>query len=269
MTPAPPKTIKVIGAGFGRTGTLSLKTALEILYGAPCYHMSNVMFPANPEFLGDLYEWDAAAAAGTPPDWSALLDARGCVAAVDFPTSLFYKELAERYPDAKVVLTVRSSASWLASFQGLTHTVARGTRVAWFLPRMAVARRWVSALIFGPVLGSPDAMTDGTLVGAAAVAAFEAHNAEVVRAIPPKRLLVLELGAGWEPLCAFLGLPVPDVPYPRANQGGNMRAEFRRRLVDVTLSTARASPVVWGVAAAAAAVAVAVGIAYTTGRLGA
>ncbi|OSX69289.1 hypothetical protein BU14_1659s0002 [Porphyra umbilicalis] len=269
MTPAPPKSIKVIGAGFGRTGTLSLQTALQILYGAPCYHMSNVMFPTNPEFLGDLYAWDAAAAAGTSPDWSALLDARGCVAAVDFPTCLFYKELAERYPDAKVVLTVHSSASWLASFQRLTDTVARSTRLTWFLPRMAVARRWLSALIFGPVLGSPAAMADGTLDAAAAVAAFEAHNAGVVRAFPPERLLVLELGAGWEPLCAFLGLPVPDVPYPRVNQGVNMRTEFRRRLVNVTLSTVRASPVARGVAAAAVAVAVAVGIAYTTGRLGA
>lgn len=143
------------------------------------------------------------------------------VAAVDFPTSLYYKELADQYPNAKFILTVRSTESWLTSFTKLVSAVNNGTRLGWFLPRMAIARRWLTALIFAP-LGSLQALYGGGLNAAAATAAYEAHNAAVVASIPAERLLVMELGMGWDPLCAFLGLPVPDVPYPRTNAGDDL-----------------------------------------------
>ncbi|GAB0491656.1 hypothetical protein MMPV_002910 [Pyropia vietnamensis] len=269
MAPEPvPKTVRVVGAGFGRTGTLSLKSALEILYGGPCYHMSEVMFPAEATRLDDLAIWDKATAAGRAPDWATLLDSRGYVAAVDFPTCIYYKELADRYPDAKVILTVRSTESWLASFKNLVSAVNNGSRLGWFLPRMAIARRWLSALIFTP-MGSPQALHGGELNAAAAAAAYEAHNAAVKATIPAERLLVMELGAGWDPLCTFLGLPVPDVPYPRTNAGGDLPREFQRRLVRLTTMSLQRFVGEWrGVLAAAVAMGVAVRVAYQTGYLG-
>ncbi|KAK1866399.1 hypothetical protein I4F81_008919 [Pyropia yezoensis] len=227
-------TLKVIGAGYGRTGTLSLARALHILYNAPVYHMESVLLPTPPaSSAGDLAAWDAAsrdAAGPGHPDWATLLTDRGYAAAVDFPVCTHYADLAAAFPDAKVVLTVRPAADWFRSWSTLIDALWETVRGwGWAAPRLRAAADWQTRTIFGPLFGSWDLAKRGAhLKEGPCVAAYEAHNAAVVAAIPPERLLVLHLGDGWAPLCAFLGLPVPDVPYPRVNAAGGLPAAFAR-----------------------------------------
>ena len=99
--------LRVIGAGFGRTGTASLKVALEKLLGAPCYHMIEVF--QHPEHVALWHE----AALGNMPDWNRLFE--GYASAVDFPASAFWPEIMNAYPDALVLLSVRDPEQWWQS----------------------------------------------------------------------------------------------------------------------------------------------------------
>lgn len=137
-------TLKVIGAGYGRTGTLSLKRALEILYDAPCFHMESILLPSPPHSSpADLEAWDAAsrdAAGPGHPDWDALLTDRGYAAAVDFPICTHYADLAAAYPAAKVILTRHPSADWFRSWVHLIDSlwaIIRGW--GWAAPRLRTA----------------------------------------------------------------------------------------------------------------------------------
>jgi hypothetical protein len=190
--------LSVIGAGYGRTGTLSLKGALEQLGYVKCHHMLEVI--KNPEQNA---AW-MAAARGDTVDWDALLD--GYQAAVDWPACHFYRELADYYPDAKVVLTVRDPAAW---FESISNTTLR------------VIKQGLERDPDGINLGSElvvKAAFQGNLDDADhARAIFEAHTEEVTSAIDPDRLLVFDVREGWEPLCAFLGKPVPAGAFPRTN----------------------------------------------------
>jgi hypothetical protein len=195
-------TLRIIGAGLGRTGTTSLKAALEVLLGKPCYHMFEVL-----QRPADVAHWHAAAR-GETPDWADFLD--GYAAAVDWPSSAFWPELASAFPDAPILLSTRDSASWWRS---------------------------VSDTIF-PAIGRADGpwreMID-TLFAArfvtdlrderACIAAYETHNADVRRRVPPARLIDWQIADGWGPLCSALGLPQPDVEFPHANS----TAEFNAR----------------------------------------
>jgi hypothetical protein len=209
--------IKVIGAGLGRTGTLSLKLALEELGFGRCYHMTEVL--AHRE---DARIWDAAAR-GEPVEWEALL--RDCQATVDWPGCTFYEELMRRYPDAKVVLTVRDPERW---YESAYHTIyyvqqAFPRWITPFFPRMRDFRRMVDRLIW-----------DGTFQGRFedrpfAIEVFNRHNDEVRGVVPPERLLVFEVREGWQPLCAFLGVPVPEgKPFPHRNDTAEFRAGILR-----------------------------------------
>jgi hypothetical protein len=200
--------LQVIGAGYGRTGTLSLKLALEQLGFGPCHHMVEVF--AHPETIP---LWIAAA--DGRPDWEAIFD--GYAAAVDWPTATFYRELAEAYPEAKVILTERNPESWFASTQ---------------------------ATIFGrelpPDSEDPWTVMAGKVVGelfdrrlhdkARVISVYQAHNARVREVIPPERLLVYQVADGWAPLCAFLGVPVPDAPMPKVNSTEEFRATIASEL---------------------------------------
>lgn len=205
-------TIEVIGAGYGRTGTDSLRTALEQLGFTRCYHMREVLdHPEHADAWRDALE-------GRPVDWDTLL--AGYRATTDFPAGLCYRELADHHPDAKVVLTVRDPERWYHSarstiFNPVMVTVVRAAALV--NPRL----RRLAAMgrpLFGRVLGGwwPHKAT--------AIARFEQHVREVRETIPPQRLLVYEVSQGWEPLCAFLGVPMPDQPFPH----GNTREDFRR-----------------------------------------
>ncbi len=218
------RTPRVIGAGFGRTGTSSLKRALEILGFGPCHHMEEVVFhPA------EVPTWEAAAR-GQPVDWRTFL--RGWGSTADFPSAFYWRELATAFPEAKVVLTVRDPEAWYDSFRDTIHALVTP------FPNRLVAP-WLP-FVSGPFRVSGARMLDRLFHGrfadrAFATQVFRDHTAEVVRSIPSERLLVLEIKDGWGPLCSFLGVPVPDVAFPRVN---DTRAFQRRTTVVTALSWA-------------------------------
>lgn len=188
--------LQVIGAGLGRTGTLSLKLALEQLGLGRCHHMMEVF--AAPAQI-DVWR---RAARGEATDWEALLDGFG--AAVDWPSAEFYAQLAQAYPDAKVILTTRDPESWF-----------RSTQATIFAPSDFKAAPPGFGEMIAAVIG---AKFDGRLDDRDhCIAVYERHNAKVRATIPADRLLEYQAGQGWEPLCAFLGLPVPEAPYPKVN----------------------------------------------------
>ena len=215
--------MEIIGAGFGRTGTRSLKTALEELGFGPCYHMVEVF--EHPEHA-DVWQ---AAWRGEPVGWEGLLgDYR---AAVDWPACTFYGELMERYPDAKVLLSVRDPERWYESVRNTIYELSSFNSGLGF---SRVAFAVVTLFAFGrSSRGNPveNIIWEGTFDRrfenkAYAIGVFEKHNEEVKRRVPPDKLLVYEVKEGWGPLCAFLGVEEPDRPFPRLND----TAEMRRRL---------------------------------------
>ena len=199
--------LRVIGAGFGRTGTLSLKVALEQLGFGPCYHMAEVV--AHPAHVA---LWRAIGD-GHPADWAALF--RGYQAAVDLPASEYDEQLLHAYPQAQVVLTVRDPQQWYESASSTIFRVGQEERP--FEPPPGFME------MVGAMMGRffPQGVDDR----AAAIAAFERHNRQVQERVPPARLLVYEVREGWEPLCHFLGVSVPDSPFPHLND----RQEFQGR----------------------------------------
>jgi len=197
--------LSVIGAGFGRTGTMSLKLALEQLGIGPCYHMSEVFKnPAAPGY------WEAAAD-GKPVDWEEVF--AGYRSTVDWPSATFYKELADAYPDAKVILTVRDPEAWFTSTQAtiFASRIFEDATSDW--GRMVLK---VVGDLFDREMSNKAKLID----------VYNRHNETVQRVIPAERLLVYDLSEGWDPLCSFLGVPVPDEPMPNTNS----TEDFKRRL---------------------------------------
>lgn len=199
--------LEIIGAGLGRTGTLTLKTALEQLGFGPCHHMIEVL--ANP---GQVPFWNRAAD-GEEVDWEELYGAYR--ATVDWPGCHFYAELAERYPDAKVILSLRDPQRWYESMSETIIPTMAGMGLVDDLPGD-------HPMLFGGLIITRDTFA-GDFSKANVIAAFERHNAEVQARIAPERLLVFEAAQGWEPLCGFLGVPMPDEPFPHVND----RMEFQ------------------------------------------
>jgi Sulfotransferase domain len=204
--------LQIIGAGFGRTGTLAAKLALEKLGIGRCYHMMEVF--GRPEHVALWHD----AAHGKRVDWDALF--AGFDATVDWPACSFWRELSEHYPDAKVLLTVRDAERWYESvhntiYQAMTHAIPEGAP-----PHARMHRDMVLKLVLDSTFG-------GRFEDRAhAIAVFERHNEAVRRAIAPERLLVYEVAEGWEPLCRFVGRPVPDEPFPRINTTEEFRNAF-------------------------------------------
>ncbi len=196
--------LQVVGAGVGRTGTHSLKIALEQLLGGRCHHMVEV-FPSEEQKAG----WTAAVD-GEPVDWQALL--ADYVALVDWPGGSFWPELSAAYPDALVLLSVRPAEDW---YRSANNTIFAGMR-----PMAEAGEPWMQAILrllqqrFDDRLDDPAAMMD----------AFERHNAAVRAGVPADRLLEWSPGDGWEPICERLGLPVPQEPFPVTNTTEDFRA---------------------------------------------
>lgn len=195
--------LKIIGAGFGRTGTLSLKIALEQLGLGPCYHMVSVH--EAPERAGAWIE----AANGEPVDWDAVFE--GFAATVDWPGCTFWRELAQHYPDAKVLLSLREANGW---YKSTTNTIFKLMSLApteggpgFDRSPISMARRIVLQDTFDDRIDEPEYIIE----------VFERHNQAVRDAIDPSRLLVYAPGQGWEPLCKFFDVPVPSTDYPHAN----------------------------------------------------
>ncbi|MEQ8842360.1 MAG: sulfotransferase [Acidimicrobiales bacterium] len=219
--------MKVIGSGFGRTGTLSMKHALEDLGVGPCYHMEEV-----PRHRGHVGVWHAAGR-GEPVDWSRLF--AGFESAVDFPASVVYRDLMEAFPDAKVVHTVRDPDRWYEStFETIYQ--ARTLAPAWVLRSVPAARRFfemVEMLVW-------DGVFDGRFTDREfALRRYREWTAEVIATVSPERLLVFDVRDGWEPLCAFLDLPVPAHDFPNVNDRESMLRRFR-----VIRTATRAAPFV-------------------------
>lgn len=196
--------LAVIGAGVGRTGTHSLKVALERLLDAPCHHMVEV-FPSEEQREG----WTRAID-GEPIDWNTLL--AGYRSIVDWPGGAFWRELRAANPKALVLLSTRDPASW---YRSASNTIFIGTREAAIagVPWMGAMMR-LFANRFSDALESESAM----------IHAFEAHNAAVRAEVPPDQLLEWTPGDGWEPICARLGVPVPPEPFPQTNSTNEFRA---------------------------------------------
>ena len=207
-------TLKVIGAGLGRTGTMSLKLALERLLGGKCYHMVELF-----EHLEAHTPLWHAAARGEKVDWDKIFD--GYVATVDEPSSIMWRELMEYYPDALVILSLRDAESWWKSANATILKVKQDPppkeppeRVAWHAMIMDIY----------PHI-HPDGVSDPELVKAS----FMAHNERVKAGVPPERLLLWQAGDGWEPLCKALGLEVPDEPFPHSNTTEEFKARQSAR----------------------------------------
>lgn len=200
--------LKVVGAGFGRTGTMSLKFALEMLGVGPCYHMIEVF--KNP---GHARRW-LEAMDSPNPDFSGLL--AGYQSVVDWPTTYFWKELSDLNPEAKVILTERTPASWHKScMDTIFQTLDAEPKTEEFAHQKVMAKEMVFERTFGGRWADFDH----------AQRVFVEHNEEVKRRISPERLLVYQVSEGWEPLCKFLGLPIPSEPFPRMNS----TEEFKSR----------------------------------------
>lgn len=210
-----PAGLRVIGAGFGRTGTNSVKLALDRLGFGPCDHMFVVA--KEPERI---HRW-LAIAEGRSTDWDGLF--AGFRSVVDWPAAAYWRELAAHYPEAKVLLTVRDPDGWYESTQATVFKQNRALRLlTWLISRgnpdlrafLELDRRTVHDRVFGGDTRTREHM----------LKIYADHIAQVKAEIPADRLLVYDVAEGWGPLCAFLGVPVPDEPFPRVNR----RDDFSR-----------------------------------------
>jgi hypothetical protein len=218
--------MKLIGAGLPRTGTLSQKVALEMLGLGPCYHMVNVLMD-----LDEAAVWQRGLDGENV--WDEALG--GFEATVDWPGSFFTRELAAHYPDAKVLLSTRDAEAWVKSMRDTIWGLFYGDMLQRDLSdaRGRVDAKWAgyiemtkgmwerSGLIPNGADTTPEEMAS----------AMERYQEEIQRDIPAERLLVWSVQEGWEPLCEFLGKPVPDTPFPRLNDS----KDFSNRVIDGSL----------------------------------
>jgi hypothetical protein len=201
-------TLRVVGAGLGRTGTNSLKVALERLLGGRCYHMVELIErPTDTEY------WERAAA-DEPVTWEWLR--RDYVATVDFPAAMFWREILADNPDAVVLLSTRESAQiWWGSFQRTILQALSGEvpaeRTDW------VRRRAMNVSVLGRLTADWRSEAD-------AIEAYERHNEEVRRTVPSDRLIDWQPGDGWRPICSMLGVGVPGDPFPHENTAADFQA---------------------------------------------
>jgi len=203
--------LDVIGAGFGRTGTTSLREALETLGFVKCHHMIEVI--RNREQTDG---WLAVATEGSV-DWDKLF--AGYRASVDFPSCVFYRELIKHYPDAKVILSVRDADSWYKSASETIYALSKAVPrwLVWIFPRMRVQARMINILIWDGIFQGrfedPDFAKE----------VFRKHIEDVKSIVSPERLLVYEITEGWGPLCRFLGVEEPAERFPRTNESKEMK----------------------------------------------
>ncbi len=206
--------LKVVGAGFGRTGTLSLKNALEKLGLGPCYHMMEV-FP-RPEHVA---MWHRLAFENSM-DWDLLF--RDFQATVDWPSARWWREIAAHFPDAKVLLSVRDPESW---YKSMIDTIYQPMK--WPVPEgVPEIVRLQNEMVRKAIL--TETFDNRFEDKAHAIEVFNRHTQEVRDTIDPARLLVFDVKEGWAPLCRFLEVPIPDEPFPRLNDTASTQAIIQR-----------------------------------------
>jgi hypothetical protein len=219
--------MKLIGAGLPRTGTLSQKVALEIVGFRPCYHMVNVLADLDLALL-----WRRALDGDA--DWPGVFD--GFEATVDWPGSFFWRELIDVYPDAKVLLSLRDADSWARSMRDTIWGVLYGDILIRHLSeaRAMVDPKWRGYIDMVREMWQRSGLMQGEDTTAEWMsAAMERYHEQVQREVPSDRLLVWSPSEGWEPLCEFLEVAVPEMPFPHLNDS----KEFNDRLTDGALLT--------------------------------
>lgn len=205
-------TLKVIGAGYGRTGTLSLKTGLEELGFGPCYHMEDVV--KRPSLTRTWHN----IVNGAAPDWDAIF--ADYQATVDWPGCNYYQELMAVYPDAKVILSVRDPQRWYDSAYNTIYALTKIENVQ-RVPVVGQHVDFINDLVWGGVFNGRFEEPDY------AIQIFKEHIEKVKATVPPERLLVFNVKEGWEPLCDFLDVPVPERPFPHVNDRQVMENRLR------------------------------------------
>lgn len=208
-------TLKVVGAGFGRTGTMSLKTALEQLGFNKCYHMFEVSLND-----GHVELWRAIER-GEAVDLKALFE--GYQASVDWPSCNYWQQQLEFFPEAKVILSRRDPERW---YESVMNTIYPSTLAGLKSddPEIKARVEMVFEVIWDGVFSGR--MDDKDHV----IGIFEAHNQSVIDQVPADRLLVFEASQGWQPLCDFLEVPIPDAPYPKTNTTEDFLAMVKERM---------------------------------------
>lgn len=220
--------MRLIGAGLPRTATLTQKIALETVGIGPCYHMVDILGDMRrvPQWIR-VFEGDR--------NWGEVFE--GYQATVDWPAAFFYQELVEAYPDAKVLLSVRDGESWARSMRNTIWGVFHGDTVMRHLSdaRGRIDPEWNGYIELMTAMWEKSGLLapgDGGFPADGLVHAMERYNDEVRHSVPAERLLVWAPADGWDPLCEFLEVPVPDAPFPRVNDA----ATFANRVIDGAMS---------------------------------
>ena len=206
--------MQVFGAGFGRTGTMSLKIALEKLGMGPCYHMREVV--SRPSHIKLWYDISR----GEHPNWNRLFS--GFNSAVDFPVSLFYKQLINQFPDAKFILTLREFDKWYIS---TVNTIYKVPNILpdWFKMVVYPIRMFIAMQVN---LIWVDLFKNKFSDRESAKLVYYEHIRSVKKTIPANKLLIYHVKEGWGPLCEFLNVDVPEIPFPKVNDTAEMLRNF-------------------------------------------
>ncbi len=199
--------LQIIGSGFGRTGTMTMKDALNVLGLGPTHHMTEIM--EHPEQLA---HWKAIFA-GQDVDWAEVFE--GYNSQVDWPGASVWHQTSIAFPNAKVIHTERPEDDWWPSFNG---TIGKFFALADGMELPPAFADIFATMKDGFLMQTFTDFTDRD----AAIAGYRRNNAKVRETIPADRLLVFNVADGWAPLCDFLGVPVPDVAFPHKN----VRREF-------------------------------------------
>ena len=207
--------MKVICAGWGRTGTRSLKYALEYFTGQPSYHMQNILLNKK-----DAKKWHNSIFQHNQEfNWEDIY--KGYGACLDFPSCNYYKELMKAYPDAKVILTVRDAKSWITSWNVLNNQILNSFTFR-FLAKIPYTSFKLQKDIHNKMILGPDGAFEGVATDEEKMKKFNTWNQSVIDYVPKDRLLVYQVKEGWQPLCNFLNKPIPDISFPYKNKTKNM-----------------------------------------------
>ena len=207
--------MKVICAGWGRTGTRSLKYALQKIYNAPAYHMQNILLNKR-----DAQLWyDIIFNKPSKINWDKIFN--GYEACLDFPSCNYYKELMEKYPDAKVILTIRNEDEWMNSWNVLNNQIIKSFTFK-FLSKIPYTSFYLQKKIHNKAILGPEGMFKGYKKDEEIKSEFLKWNQSVIDYVPNERLLVYKVKDGWQPLCEFLNKPIPNIPFFHKNKTKNM-----------------------------------------------
>ena len=207
--------MKIICAGWGRTGTRSLKRSLEILTGQPSYHMQNILLNKK-----DAQLWHNSIFKHKGKfDWEKIYFGYG--ACLDFPSCNYYQELMDAYPDAKVILTIRDDESWIKSWNVLNNQILKSFTFK-FLAKIPNTSFYLQKQIHNEMILGPRGAFQGAKTDDERKRKFNEWNQSVIDYVPSERLLVYQVKEGWGPICRLLNVPIPKIPFPYLNKTKNM-----------------------------------------------